>query len=143
MLIRDKQDFLNSKCSSRCLYDSQLGSVTFREIDFFKKLFKSNIKTFFQISFLRRFRIYQKNNNFFSNLTPRSHDVHFWRPRVKSNDYSQILPKDAECDCNQYSRKKLTIFFGNLALSGHSKSQKLPFQSKFRIDVNYANYISK
>ena len=76
---------------------------------------------------MRRFRIYQKNNIFFSNLTPRSHDVHFWRPRVKSNDYSQILPKDAECDCNQYSRKKRVIFFGNLAVSGHSKSQKCHF----------------
>ena len=69
--------------------------------------------------------------------------MHFWRPRVKSNDNSQILPKDALCDWNQYSRKKLTIFFGNLAVSGHSKSQKLSFKSNFKIDSKYANHISK
>ena len=39
---------------------------------------------------------FTKKMQFFSNLSLRSHDVHYWRPRVKLNDYFQILPKDAE-----------------------------------------------
>ena len=76
---------------------------------------------------MRRFRIYQKNNNFFSNLTPRGHDVHFWRQRVKSNDYSQILPKDAECNCYQYSRKKWAIFFAIWPLAAIQKAKNCHF----------------
>ena len=73
------------------------------------------------------FELTKKNNNFFSNLTPRSHDVHFWRPRVKSNDYSQILPKDAECDCNQYSRKNRQYFLAIWPLAAIQKAKNCHF----------------
>ena len=109
------------------LVDFGIGRVRFVKSIFSKSCSNQILRMFSRSVFCVDFEFTKKNCNFFSNLTRRSHDVHFWRPRVKSNDYFQILPKDAECDYNQYSTKKLTIFFGNLAVRGHSKSQKLPF----------------
>ena len=40
-----------------------------------------------------------------------------FRSRVKLNNYFQILQKDAECLCYQYSRKKIDHIFRQISLS--------------------------
>ena len=101
--------------------------VRFVKLIFSKNFSNQLLRLFSRSVFCVDFEFTKKNRNFFSNLTRRSHDVHFWRPRVKSNDYFQILPKDAECDRYQYSRKKLANFFGILAIMAIQNVQKLSF----------------
>ena len=116
---------------SRACCAENCGSAMTR-VRFVKPIFSNScsnqiLRLFSRSVFCVDFEFTKINNNVFSNLTPRSHDDHFWRPRVKSNDYSQILPKDAECDCNQYSRKKLTIFLAIWPLAAIQKAKNCHF----------------